>query len=222
MPRDVSIPNRNYMNLLELPMLFYVVCIVLYVTAGASIATIALAWAFVVLRVVHSLIHLTYNRVLHRLAAFTASNAALIVAVGDRRSSPRRGRAMIAVREIDHVVLRVVDAEAMLAFYRDVLGCPVERRQDDIGLIQLRAGRSLIDLVPVDGALGRAGGAAPGKEGRNLDHFCLRVEPFDEGAIRAPARGAGHRRRAAGIALRCRGRGPVALPRPIPRATSSS
>ena len=92
---------------------------------------------------------------------------------------------MIRVREIDHVVLRVVDVASMLAFYRDALGCPVERRQDDIGLIQLRAGRSLIDLVPVDGALGRNGGAAPGREGRNLDHFCLRVEPFDEGAIRA-------------------------------------
>ena len=92
---------------------------------------------------------------------------------------------MIGVREIDHLVLRVSDVAAMVAFYRDVLDCPVERRQDDIGLIQLRAGRSLIDLVPVDGALGRAGGAAPGKEGRNLDHFCLRVEPFDESAIRA-------------------------------------
>lgn len=92
---------------------------------------------------------------------------------------------MIAVREIDHVVLRVGDVDAMLAFYRDALGCPIERRQDDIGLIQLRAGRSLIDLVAIDGLLGRAGGAAPGKEGRNLDHFCLRVEPFDESVIRA-------------------------------------
>ena len=79
----------------------------------------------------------------------------------------------------------------MLAFYRDVLGCPVERRQDDIGLVQLRAGRSLIDLVPIDGALGRAGGAPPGKGGRNLDHFCLRVEPFDETAIRARLRAHG-------------------------------
>ena len=91
---------------------------------------------------------------------------------------------MISVREIDHLVLRVRDAEAMIAFYRDVLGCRVERRQDEIGLVQLRAGSSLIDLVPVDGALGRAGGVAPGREGRNLDHFCLRVEPFDEAAIR--------------------------------------
>ena len=78
-PGDVRIPNRNYMNLLELPMLFYVVGIVLYVTGGASNATIAIAWAFVILRVIHSLIHLTYNRVVHRLAAFTLSNVALVV-----------------------------------------------------------------------------------------------------------------------------------------------
>lgn len=91
---------------------------------------------------------------------------------------------MIRVRELDHVVLRVRDLEAMLGFYRDVLGCPVERREDTQGLVQLRAGRSLIDLVPVDGPLGRAGGAAPGTEGHNVDHFCLRVEPFDEAALR--------------------------------------
>jgi len=91
----------------------------------------------------------------------------------------------IHVRHIDHIVLRVRDAEALVAWYGKVLGCPVERRQDEIGLVQLRAGGSLIDLVPVDGKLGKAGGAAPGAEGRNLDHFCLRVEPFDEAAIRA-------------------------------------
>ena len=91
---------------------------------------------------------------------------------------------MIHIREIDHLVLRVVDLEAMLRFYCDVLGCTVERRQDKIDLIQLRAGRSIIDLVPVDGKLGKAGGVAPGREGRNLDHFCLRVEPFDEADIR--------------------------------------
>ena len=89
------------------------------------------------------------------------------------------------LRQIDHVVLRVRDAAAMQGFYCDVLGCSVERRQDDIGLIQLRAGESLIDLVPVDGKLGRMGGAAPGSEGRNLDHLCLRAEPFDREAITA-------------------------------------
>ena len=95
---------------------------------------------------------------------------------------------MIRIREIDHVVLRVVDLDRALAFYRDVLGCTLERRQDDIGLVQLRAGRSLIDLVPIDGVLGRAGGAAAGAEGRNVDHFCVRVEPFDAAAIRAHLR----------------------------------
>lgn len=92
---------------------------------------------------------------------------------------------MIHLREIDHLVLRVADLDAMLRFYCDVLGCHVERRQDGIGLVQLRAGRSLLDLVPVSGPLGRAGGVPPGAQGRNLDHFCFRVEPFDEAAIRA-------------------------------------
>ena len=91
----------------------------------------------------------------------------------------------IRIREIDHLVLRVVDLDAMLRFYVDVLGCRIARRRDDIGLVQLQAGRSMIDLVPVDGKLGRAGGAPPGREARNVDHFCLRVEPFDETAIRA-------------------------------------
>lgn len=92
---------------------------------------------------------------------------------------------MIRIREIDHIVLRVVDLDRMLRFYCDALGCTLERRAEELGLIQLRAGRSLIDLVPVDGKLGRTGGKAPGKEGRNVDHFCVRVEPFDEAAIRA-------------------------------------
>jgi catechol 2,3-dioxygenase-like lactoylglutathione lyase family enzyme len=91
---------------------------------------------------------------------------------------------MIRIRELDHVVLRVVDLDNMLRFYCGVLGCTIERRQDALGLVQLRAGRSLIDLIPVDGKLGSAGGAAPGIEGRNMDHFCVRVEPFDEAAIR--------------------------------------
>ncbi len=91
----------------------------------------------------------------------------------------------IAIRDIDHLVLRVRDAQCMIAFYRDVLGCTIERTQEAIGLYQLRAGRSLIDIVPVDSKLGRPGGAAPGREGRNLDHFCLRVDPWDAAAILA-------------------------------------
>jgi glyoxylase I family protein len=92
---------------------------------------------------------------------------------------------MIRIRELDHIVLRVVDLDKMVKFYMDVLGCTMERRQDEIGLVQLRAGRALVDLVPVDQKLGRMGGAPPGKEGRNVDHFCFRVEPFDEDQIRA-------------------------------------
>lgn len=92
---------------------------------------------------------------------------------------------MIAIREIDHLVLRVSDLPRMLDFYCRLLGCSVARRDDAQGLVQLRAGRSLIDLVTVAGLLGRAGGAAPAREGRNLDHFCVRVEPFDAAEIRA-------------------------------------
>jgi catechol 2,3-dioxygenase-like lactoylglutathione lyase family enzyme len=92
---------------------------------------------------------------------------------------------MLNIREIDHLVLRVQDVDTMIRFYGEVLGCPVHRIDEKLRLVQLRAGRGLIDLVPVDSELGRAGGAAAGKEGRNLDHFCLRVDPWDAGAIRA-------------------------------------
>ncbi|HEY5612602.1 MAG TPA: VOC family protein [Lysobacter sp.] len=92
-------------------------------------------------------------------------------------------RPPFVIRHIDHVVLRVRDVAAMQAFYCDVLGCSVDRRQEAIGLLQLRAGTSLIDFVDVEGKLGRMGGAAPGLDGHNLDHLCLRVEPFDRDAI---------------------------------------
>jgi catechol 2,3-dioxygenase-like lactoylglutathione lyase family enzyme len=91
----------------------------------------------------------------------------------------------LRIERIDHVVLRVADLERALGFYVGVLGCTVERRIDAIGLVQLRAGASLIDLVPVASPAGQLGGAAPGQEGRNLDHFCVKVERFDEAAIRA-------------------------------------
>lgn len=90
---------------------------------------------------------------------------------------------MFAISRLDHVVLRARDAQGMVRFYCDVLGCTVERTLD-IGLVQLRAGESIIDIVSADGELGRRGGPPPG-EGRNLDHFCLRVNPFDEADIRA-------------------------------------
>lgn len=86
---------------------------------------------------------------------------------------------------LDHIVLRVADLPRMLAFYDGVLGCTIDKVQAKIGLTQLRAGRSLIDLITLDGVLGRMGGAGPGAEGRNLDHFALSIVPFDEAAIRA-------------------------------------
>jgi catechol 2,3-dioxygenase-like lactoylglutathione lyase family enzyme len=104
---------------------------------------------------------------------------------GKGSSAVGEGVTMIRIRELDHVVLRVVDLEAMLRFYCGVLGCPVERREEELGLVQLRAGRSLLDLVPVAGPLGRAGGGAPDPARRNMDHLCFRVDPFDEAAIRA-------------------------------------
>lgn len=97
----------------------------------------------------------------------------------------------IQIRAIDHVVLRVVDLEASLEFYGNVLGCKVERRLDELGLVQLRAGASLIDLVPVDQPLGRQGGAPPGEDGRNVDHFALQLAAWDEAAIRADLAAAG-------------------------------
>jgi glyoxylase I family protein len=82
-----------------------------------------------------------------------------------------------AVLGIDHIVLRVRALAPSLEFYRDVLGCVLEREQPELGLTQLRAGRSLIDLVTIDGPLGA--GDPPGA-GRNVEHFCLTVAPFDE------------------------------------------
>ena len=93
--------------------------------------------------------------------------------------------APLAILGLDHVVLRTARPERMVAFYRDALGCAVERRVAELGLIQLRAGASLIDLVDTAGELGRAGGAPPGREARNMDHFCVRVARFDPPAIAA-------------------------------------
>jgi catechol 2,3-dioxygenase-like lactoylglutathione lyase family enzyme len=93
---------------------------------------------------------------------------------------------MIRIKALDHVVIRASNMPAMIRFYCDVLGCSIERElSPEFGLVQLRAGSSLIDLVSVDGLLGRAGGAAPGKEGHNMDHFCVSLEDFDEQEIRA-------------------------------------
>ena len=95
---------------------------------------------------------------------------------------------MINLQAIDHVVFRVTDLERVARFYIDVLGASWEKKQEEIGLYQLRAGSALIDLVPVDGKLGAMGGAAPGREGRNVDHVCFRVAPWDGDSVLAHLR----------------------------------
>jgi glyoxylase I family protein len=115
---------------------------------------------------------------------------------------------MIRIGEIDHVVLRAIDMAAMQRFYCDVLGCHEERRQDEIGLVQLRAGASLIDLVSIDGKLGRHGGVAPASEGHNVDHFCLRVQNYDEAAIIAHLEAHGVRIGDRGLRYGAEGEGP--------------
>jgi len=85
---------------------------------------------------------------------------------------------------LDHVVIRCADVERMLDFYCDALGCGLERSRSDLGLYHLRAGRSLIDLVSASGKLGREGGGPPDSNSRNMDHICLRIEPFDEQSLR--------------------------------------
>ncbi|TGD72327.1 VOC family protein [Mangrovimicrobium sediminis] len=86
---------------------------------------------------------------------------------------------------IDHVVIRARDIELMVAFYRDVLGCRLERGPGELGLAQLRAGLSLIDLVDVETELGRAAGDPPDGRAPNMDHVCFQVEPWDVAAITA-------------------------------------
>jgi catechol 2,3-dioxygenase-like lactoylglutathione lyase family enzyme len=91
----------------------------------------------------------------------------------------------IEIRGLDHVVLRISDLSRSLRFYVDLLGCREERRSDALGLVQLRAGANLIDLVVVDSPLGRIGGPAAGAQARNVDHIALQLEHFDGAALRA-------------------------------------
>jgi glyoxylase I family protein len=86
-----------------------------------------------------------------------------------KRQSP------IKIAEIDHVVFRCRDQPKMLAFYTDIIGLSEERRIDQIGLIQLRAGQSMIDLVPAE--------TASDDKSRNVDHVCLGIEAADLSAI---------------------------------------
>lgn len=67
----------NFRNLFEVPVLFYALCIAIAVTGGSTPAVVAAAWAYVGLRALHSLIHVTYNRVVHRFLVYVASTLLL-------------------------------------------------------------------------------------------------------------------------------------------------
>ncbi|MBT8080002.1 MAG: VOC family protein [Gammaproteobacteria bacterium] len=94
----------------------------------------------------------------------------------------------INITHIDHVVIRVDDLESMTAWYRDVLGCKLERGPGDVGLAQLRAGSSLIDLVDAHGPLGKQAGEPPNHDAPNMDHVCFQVDPWDTEAVKAQLR----------------------------------
>ncbi|HEY7865974.1 MAG TPA: VOC family protein [Psychromonas sp.] len=90
----------------------------------------------------------------------------------------------IEVKAIDHLVLRTTKMDEMLTFYCQVLGCSVERETSpETGLVQLRAGNALIDLVSVDSELGRLGGGAATPTENNMDHFCLQIKTMPEEEI---------------------------------------
>ncbi len=94
--------------------------------------------------------------------------------------SPQLPRPPFLLQCIDHVVFRVKDLPSSIDFYQRVLGCSVVKVQEHLGLVHLRAGASLIDLISLDGTLGRQGGAGPAPTARNVDHVCLRIDPFNE------------------------------------------
>ncbi|MGH7108731.1 MAG: VOC family protein [Acetobacteraceae bacterium] len=91
-----------------------------------------------------------------------------------------------SIAGIDHIVLRARDSRRLVAFYRDVMGCPLERDQPEIGLTQLRAGRCLIDVLEAgSGGAVQAAAGALADDTRNIDHFCLTIDPFNPDRLRA-------------------------------------
>ena len=104
--------------------------------------------------------------------------------VGIRESREASQTGPIQVAGLDHLVLRVADLDRAIRFYGEVLGCHVERRLDEPKLVQLRAGASMIDLVPA----GPAPQSPEAAAGRNLDHFAVRIGTFDYPALAAHLR----------------------------------
>lgn len=100
----------------------------------------------------------------------------------DVTGAARAAQSALEVKGLDHVVLRVADIDRAIAFYEQVLGLHVERRLPEIGLVQLRAGAAMIDLVPR---------REDEDEGRNMDHFAVRIAAMDVPALTAHLRGHG-------------------------------
>jgi catechol-2,3-dioxygenase len=93
---------------------------------------------------------------------------------------------MIKPIAIDHIVLRTDRFQELIDFYCRVLGCVIERESaKEVGLVHLRAGNALIDIVDVNGEIGQSGGAAPKETGNNVDHFCLQIERIEENELLA-------------------------------------
>lgn len=89
------------------------------------------------------------------------------------------------LRTIDHVVIRAADAARLVAFYVDAIGCTVTWERPELGLTHLAAGDAMIDIIGIDGPLGRNGVSLAAGPGRNVDHLCLRIAPFDHDALEA-------------------------------------
>lgn len=88
-------------------------------------------------------------------------------------------------KTIDHVVIRAVDAAKLTAFYVEAIGCARVWDRPELGLTHLSAGSAMIDVVSIDGPLGSNGVSRATGPGRNVDHLCLRISPFDVDALKA-------------------------------------
>ena len=89
------------------------------------------------------------------------------------------------LQTIDHAVIRAINARELVAFYVEVIGCELALDRPELGLTHLRAGEAMIDVVSIDGPLGKKGVSLAAGAGRNVDHLCLRIRPFDFEALRA-------------------------------------
>jgi len=103
---------------------------------------------------------------------------------------------MLKLRGIDHVVLRVRDIDVMRRFYCEVLGAEHVAYRPEFGMSHLRVGGAMIDLVKGE------------RSGCNMDHLCLRVEPFDRDAVVAHLQAQGVRIGEFGSRYGAQGEGP--------------